>query len=91
LPPQAAIDADRQLALYQLGIKQKWPWTENSGWSGTYVAFDRGSETFIQDARAARSTEKPVAWLIDKMESDREFSLRKAPSAGGVPTGPIAL
>ncbi|MFA4925306.1 MAG: PD-(D/E)XK nuclease family protein [Candidatus Aminicenantales bacterium] len=72
LPPQAAIDADRQLALYQLGIKQKWPWTEKFRLVWHYVAFD-------QEVTSSRTPEQldqlrnQVAWLIDKMESDREF------------------
>ncbi|MDD8020809.1 MAG: PD-(D/E)XK nuclease family protein [Acidobacteriota bacterium] len=77
LPPQATADADRQLALYQLGIKQKWPWAEKFRLIWHYVAFD-------QEISSTRTPEQldqlraEIAWLIDKMEADLEFPAQES-------------
>ncbi|HRD02178.1 MAG TPA: PD-(D/E)XK nuclease family protein [Candidatus Saccharicenans sp.] len=72
LPPQMAVEADRQLALYQLGIKQKWPWAEKFRLVWHYVAFD-------QELYSTRTPEqldqlrKEIATLIDRIEAEQEF------------------
>jgi putative RecB family exonuclease len=77
LPPQAAIDADRQLALYQLGIKQKWLWTEKFRLVWHYVAFD-------QEVTSSRTPEQldqlraEIAGLIHRIETEQEFPPRES-------------
>ncbi len=72
LPEQAQADADRQLALYQLGVKKKWPWAEKFRLVWHYVAFDLE----ISSTRTPENLEdlkRKIIELIEKIEEDREF------------------
>ncbi|HEK86222.1 MAG: RecB family exonuclease [Candidatus Saccharicenans sp.] len=72
LPEQAQADADRQLALYQLGVKQKWPWAEKFRLVWHYVAFDLE----ISSTRTPEKLEElkhQIIELIEKIEADKEF------------------
>jgi len=72
LPEQAQADADRQLALYQLGVKKKWPWAEKFRLVWHYVAFDLE----ISSTRTPEKLEelkREIVELIEKIEADREF------------------
>ncbi|HNS04918.1 MAG TPA: PD-(D/E)XK nuclease family protein [Candidatus Saccharicenans sp.] len=72
LPAQATADADRQLALYQLGIKQKWPWAEKFRLVWHYVAFDQE----ISSTRTPEQLEQlrdEIAALINRIETEKEF------------------
>ncbi|MGC8893045.1 MAG: RecB family exonuclease [Candidatus Saccharicenans sp.] len=72
LPEQAQADADRQLALYQLGVKKKWPWAEKFRLVWHYVAFDLE----ISSSRTPEKLEElkqEIVELIEKIEADREF------------------
>jgi putative RecB family exonuclease len=68
LPTQAEADADRQLALYQLGVQQMWDDVEGVDLIWHYVRFD-------QDIRSRRSAEQLDAVktgcisVIDDIES----------------------
>lgn len=76
LPPQEAAETDRQLALYQLGIKQKWPWAEKFKLIWHHVAFDLE----ISSTRTPEQLEelkRRIAELIDRIEADREFEPRE--------------
>jgi len=76
LPPQEAAETDRQLALYQLGIKQKWPWAERFKLVWHHVAFDLE----ISSTRTPEQLEelkRRIAELIDRIEADREFEPRE--------------
>ncbi|MGQ9801715.1 MAG: RecB family exonuclease [Candidatus Saccharicenans sp.] len=77
LPSQAQADADRQLALYQLGIKKKWPWAEKFRLVWHYVAFDLE----ISSTRTPENLEelkREIVELIEKIESDREFTPKES-------------
>ena len=72
LPEQAQADADRQLALYQLGVKKKWPWAEKFRLVWHYVGFDLE----ISSSRTPEKLEElkqEIVELIEKIEADREF------------------
>lgn len=72
LPEQAEADADRQLALYQVGVKKKWPWAEKFRLVWHYVAFDLE----ISSSRTPEKLEelkREVVELIEEIEEAREF------------------
>ncbi len=76
LPSQNDADTDRQLALYQLGVQQKWP-DNNIRLIWHYLAFDielvstRSPETLLE---LTRNTMR----LIDEIESTNEFPPRES-------------
>lgn len=77
LPEQAQADADRQLALYQLGVKKKWPLTDKFRLVWHYVAFDLE----ISSTRTPENLEelkRQVVELIEKIEEAREFPPRES-------------
>ncbi|MBC7349729.1 MAG: PD-(D/E)XK nuclease family protein [Candidatus Aminicenantes bacterium] len=77
LPEQAQADADRQLALYQLGVKKKWPWAEKFRLVWHYVAFDLE----ISSTRTPEKLEelkREIVELIEKIEADREFQPKES-------------
>lgn len=64
LPEQAQVEADRQLALYQLGVKRKWPWAEKFRLVWHYVAFDLE----IISVRSAEDLEELKRRMIEVIE-----------------------
>lgn len=77
LPSQAQADADRQLAIYQLGVKKKWPWAEKFRLVWHYVAFDLE----ISSTRTPENLEelkREIVGLIEKIEADREFTPKES-------------
>lgn len=77
LPEQAQADADRQLALYQLGVKKKWPWASSFRLVWHYVAFDLE----IVSTRTSEQLEQlkqEIKQLIDRIEAEREFPPRES-------------
>jgi len=77
LPAQEEIDSDRQLALYQLGLQQKWPWAERVKLVWHYVAFDlelRSTRTPAQLEALRRETID----LINLIEADEQFLPRES-------------
>lgn len=81
LPSQNDADTDRQLALYQLGIQQKWPDYNTIHLIWHYLAFD-------MELVSSRSPEaiSELAWntirLIDEIESIQEFPPRESGLCG---------
>ncbi len=77
LPNQNDADTDRQLALYQLGVQQKWPDYNTIHLIWHYLAFD-------MELVSLRSPEAicELAWntmsLIDEIESTQEFPPRES-------------
>jgi len=72
LPPQDQIDADRQLALYQLGVVGMWPDAGEIELVWHYLAF--GKE--LRSRRTPEALERLKATtiaLIDRIEADTEF------------------
>ncbi len=72
LPTQAQLDADRQLGLYEIAVRDAWPDVENVELVWHYVAFDA-------EMRSRRSAEElgelrvSTVSLIDEVESCAEF------------------
>lgn len=72
LPSQEEADSDRQLALYQLGLQQKWPQAEKVRLVWHYVAFDME----ISSMRTPEQLEElkgQVINLIEQIEAEGEF------------------
>ncbi len=76
LPEQAQADADRQLALYQLGVKKKWPWAEKFRLVWHYVAFDLE----ISSTRTPENLEELKRNVVEAIER-----IEASASAGNFP------
>jgi len=72
LPAQAEADSDRQLALYQIGIKQKWPDIEKVRLIWHYLAFEKDIVSTRTEADLSKLTAETTA-LIDEIEQATEF------------------
>ncbi len=72
LPTQESADQDRQLALYQIGIQQRWPDVKKVRLIWHYLAFDRDlvSERSIEELDALRQDTRK---LIHEIEQTKEF------------------
>jgi putative RecB family exonuclease len=72
LPDQAELDEDRQLALYQIGVRRLWPEAKDVRLIWHMVAFD-------VEMRSARTEEAldtlkaELGDLIERIEAEREF------------------
>lgn len=78
LPSQQRVDQDRQLALYQIGVKQYWPDVEQIELIWHYLFFDvemRSKRTPDDLARVKAD----VIDLINRIESDTEFRPSEGP------------
>lgn len=72
LPGQEEIDADRQLALYQLAVEGMWPDTKEVELVWHYLAFGRE----LRSRRTPTALEKlrgSTIALIDRIEADTEL------------------
>ena len=69
MPTQEDVDEDRQLALYQLGITQRWPDAKNIKLIWHYLAFDKElvSTRTLADLE---SLEKDVLGVIHQIEAE---------------------
>lgn len=78
LPTQERVDQDRQLALYQIGIQQRWPDTGKVRLVWHYLAFDRDlvSERSPSDLGQLKDE---IIYLIDEIGRCREFLPRENP------------
>ncbi|RJQ38184.1 MAG: PD-(D/E)XK nuclease family protein [Dehalococcoidia bacterium] len=72
LPAQAEADSDRQLALYQIGIRQKWPDIEKVRLIWHYLAFEKDIVSTRSDEDISRLAAETTA-LIDKIEKATDF------------------
>jgi len=72
LPAQGEIDADRQLALYQLGVEGMWPDAKEIGLVWHYLAFGRELRSRRTPEELGRLKAATIA-LIDRIEADTEF------------------
>jgi putative RecB family exonuclease len=73
LPEQAALDSDRQLALYEIGVRKLWPGAEEVRLVWHYVAFDLD----MRSSRTPEALEKlkaEIGALIDRIEAEREYA-----------------
>lgn len=77
LPPQSAVDNDRQLALYQIGIAGRWNDVQRVELHWHYVRFGvtlRSSRTAEQLTQLRASTVS----LIEQIESAKQFEPHKS-------------
>ena len=66
-PAQAEIDSDRQLALYQIGLSQRWKDVEKMDLVYHYLAFDKDFRT-NRTEEELENLKKETMELIDKIE-----------------------
>ncbi len=72
LPSQEDVDQDRQLALYQLGIMQRWPDAKNIKLVWHYLAADRELVSTRSSTDLAM-LEREVIELIQKIEAETKL------------------
>jgi putative RecB family exonuclease len=83
LPDQREIDADRQLAIYQVGVQVLWPGARERGVRLVWheVAFD----VEMRSTRTAAELEElktKTAAVIDRIEAEKEFPLQESALCG---------
>ena len=76
LPEQAELDADRQLALYQIGVQTLWPEAKEVRLVWHFAAFDLVM-TSQRTPEAIEALRAELAALIDTIEAEREFAPRE--------------
>jgi len=72
LPEQSYLDSDRQLALYEIGVRAAWPDAKDIDLVWHYVTFDKE----MRSRRAAGQLEElrsDIIALIDKVEAAEDF------------------
>ncbi len=78
LPSQADVDSERQLALYQVGVRKRWPDFRDIRLVWHYLAFD----CELVSSRTEESLNQLVTdtiQLIDTIEADIEFASKETP------------
>jgi putative RecB family exonuclease len=78
LPGQPKADADRQLALYQIGIERQWPDTRGVELIWHYVAFREALRSRRSAQQLVQLREQTIE-LIEQIESTRQFEGRRSP------------
>lgn len=72
LPSQAEVDSDRQLGLYQIGLRTRWPDVERVELVWHYV----GKDTTLRSRRTAeqlQSLQQETIETIGRIQSEKEF------------------
>jgi putative RecB family exonuclease len=79
LPDQREVDADRQLALYQIGVHALWPEARERGVRLVWheVAFDVEMRS-TRTPGALEELKARTAALIDRVEAETEFPLHES-------------
>ena len=72
LPSQEKIDKDRQLALYQIAIQERFPDAKEVKLIWHYVAFDRDFTSQRTDQQQEELRQKTIE-LIDKIQTTTDF------------------
>jgi putative RecB family exonuclease len=72
LPEQSYLDQDRQLALYQIGIKNIWKDVEQVNLIWHYVTFDKEMSSIRTKEELETLKENTIA-LINEIENTEEF------------------
>ena len=72
LPSQEDADNDRQLGLYQIGVRKKWPDINNIKLVWHYVAFDRELISSRSDEEISKLVLETTR-LIDEVDSATDF------------------
>jgi len=78
-PEQGALDRDRQLGLYQVGVQTLWPEAREVRLVWHFVACDLEMRSNRKPAEL-EALKKEIAGLIDRIESEKEF----APNRSGL-------
>jgi len=77
LPGQSDADVDRQLALYQIGIKQKWPHIKNVELIWHYLAFDEDLISTRTEDSISELKDDTVK-LIEQIEGAVDFPAQES-------------
>ncbi|MCL4523584.1 MAG: PD-(D/E)XK nuclease family protein, partial [Acidobacteria bacterium] len=77
LPPQQKADADRQLALYQIGIERQWPDTRGVELVWHYVACRETLRSRRTPQQLVQLRQQTIE-LIQSIERTRQFEGRKS-------------
>ena len=77
LPSQDKMDADRQLALYQIGIKEQFPDARDVRLVWHYLLFDKELTSRRTDVQL-EDLEKDIVALIRTIENDTVFEPRES-------------
>jgi len=77
LPAQEKADADRQLALYQIGVERQWPETRGVELIWHYVAF-RETQRSRRNAQQLVQLRQQTIELINRIESAKQFEGRRS-------------
>jgi putative RecB family exonuclease len=77
LPSQEEADRERQLTLYQIGVRQRWPDIQNIRLVWHYLAFDYELISMRTDASLAELI-KNTTQLIDRIQADIEFAPKES-------------
>jgi putative RecB family exonuclease len=78
LPDQTELDEDRQLALYQIGVRRLWPEAKDVRLIWHMVAFDVEMRS-TRTEEALDSLKAGLGALIDRIEAEREFPPHETP------------
>ncbi|MBI2870902.1 MAG: PD-(D/E)XK nuclease family protein [Candidatus Omnitrophica bacterium] len=78
LPDQETINADRQLALYQIAIQQRWPDTRKVKLIWHFLLFDMELAS-TRDARQLAGLSQDLIRLIQEVEQAKTFAPRESP------------
>lgn len=78
LPPQAAADADWQLALYEIAVRHEWPDTRDVRLKWHYVRHGR-TLVSARDAAARARLLEDVARVVAAIKSDHAFVPKPGP------------
>ncbi len=77
LPAQAKLDRDRQLALYEIAVRDAWPRVEKVELVWHYVVFDMEMRSRRTPAELSELSQQIIR-LIDEIDSAREFPARES-------------
>ncbi|MFH1830368.1 MAG: PD-(D/E)XK nuclease family protein [Pseudomonadota bacterium] len=72
LPLQEYLDRDRQLALYEIGLRQAWPDVKKADLVWHYVVFDKEMRS-SRTAEQLEDVKKSTIALIDQIEAADKF------------------
>lgn len=77
LPSQAEVDDKPQLALYQIGVQQKWPQIQDVRLVWHYLRFDMALST-LWSASRLQELEESTKKAIDQIQAAGEFPPRES-------------